>query len=241
VLAAGNNNNCIKSYPAAYDHVVAVAATNQNDKRCSPDDWGQGEGSNYGDWVDIAAPGNLIYTTTPTYDFYFHDVDNASLYYEWARGTSFATPMVAGVAALLLSKDSSLTPDEVTAFLCGNVDPYNSTEYIGTGRLNAQKALLALSSDSKVTINGGLGIQAVITNQGPSDVTGIDWQIHVQGGILGLVNKTVSGTVDLKAGESQTVSLRPFFGLGNIVISVRVGDVGKAVRGIQLAIYSMVK
>jgi hypothetical protein len=53
--------------------------------------------------------------------------------------------MVAGVAALLLSKDPSLTPDEVKAFLCGNVDPYNSTEYIGTGRLNAQKALIALN------------------------------------------------------------------------------------------------
>ena len=149
--------------------------------------------------------------------------------------------MVAGVAALLLSKDPSLTPDEVETLLCGNVDPYNSTEYIGTGRLNAQKALAALSSDIKVNIKGGLGIEAVITNEGTSDITGVDWQIHVEGGILGTINKTVSGTVDIKAGESQTVSTGLFFGLGSIVISAKADIVGKAVRGTQLLFYSRVK
>jgi len=240
--AAGNANSSGKGYPGGFENVVAVAATNQNDGRCTPDDWGPGLGSEYGDWIEIAAPGNLIYTTLPTYHVTMNDWFGMKQNYDYGRyGTSFSTPMVAGVAALLLSKDPSLTPYEVEALICGNVDPYISKEYIGTGRLNAQKALAALSSDIKVDINGGLGIEAVITNDGTSDIVGVDWQIHVEGGILGLVNKTVSGTVNIKAGESQTISTGLFFGFGSIVISARADIVGKAVRGTQLVIYSMVK
>jgi subtilisin family serine protease len=240
--AAGNGNSNGRCWPANYKHVTAVAATNQNDGRCTPEDWGPGLGSEYGDWVDIAAPGNLIYTTMPTYHVTFNDWFGLKQNYDncgW--GTSYATPMVAGAAALLLSKDSSLTPDEVEALLCGNVDPYNSIEYIGTGRLNVQKALAALVSDIKVNIKGGLRVEAVITNEGTSDITGVDWQIHVEGGILGLINKTVNGTVDIKAGESKTVSMELFFGLGGIVISARADIVGKAVKGTQLFIFSMMK
>jgi subtilisin family serine protease len=142
--AAGNQNSPDEHYPAAYANVTAVAATTQNDTRCSPDDWGEGYGSNYGDWVDIAAPGNLIYSTMPTYHVTMNDGGHSQNYTS-ASGTSASCPMVAGVAALLLSKNPLLSPDEVKILLCENVDPYNSTEYIGTGRLNAQKALMALN------------------------------------------------------------------------------------------------
>jgi subtilisin family serine protease len=142
--AAGNQNSGSEHYPAAYENVTAVAATTQDDRRCTPEEWGPGYGSNYGDWVDIAAPGNIIYSTMPSYHVTMND-DGFTQNYSVGSGTSAACPMVAGVAALLLSKDPSLTPDEVKAILCGNVDPYNSTEYIGTGRLNAQKALVALN------------------------------------------------------------------------------------------------
>ena len=144
--STGNYNTSTKYYPAAYDNVTAVAATNENDGRCSPEDWGPGNGSNYGDWVDIAAPGNLIYTTMPSYYVWFNGPPwYFTQNYTFGWGTSASSPIVAGVAALLLSKDPSLTPDEIKTLLCENVDPYNSTEYIGTGRLNAQKALAALN------------------------------------------------------------------------------------------------
>jgi subtilisin family serine protease len=139
--AAGNANNPNEFYPAAYDNVTAVAATDQYDTRVTPNDFPGGWGSNYGDWVEIAAPGNIIFTTMPTYHVYFNDL-GANQNFDWGCGTSFASPMVAGVAALLLSVNSSLSPDEIKSLLCENVDPYNSTEYIGTGRLNAQKALI---------------------------------------------------------------------------------------------------
>jgi thermitase len=142
--AAGNQNSSAKHYPAAYENVTAVAATNQNDSRCSPKDWGEGYGSNYGDWLDIAAPGNLIFSTMPTYHVTMNN-DGYGQNYTAASGTSAATPMVAGVAGLLFAKNPLLSPDEIKAVLCEHVDPYNSTEYIGTGRLNAQKALVALN------------------------------------------------------------------------------------------------
>jgi thermitase len=134
--AAGNDNTDNVSYPCAYDNVTAVGWTNLKDQASSY--------SCYGDWVDIAAPGNLIYSTMPTY----HVTDNdygMPQNYTFHAGTSAATPMVAGVAALLLSKDPSLSPDEVKALLCNNVDPYTGDKYIGTGRINAYKALAALT------------------------------------------------------------------------------------------------
>jgi len=122
---AGNRNTDTKFYPAAYENVTAVGMTNTRNKARS--------NSNYGEWVDIAAPGNLIYTTWPSQEYCF------------VGGTSIACPMVAGVAALLLSKDPSLSPDEVKTRLCNNVDPYSGDKYVGTGRLNAYKALAALT------------------------------------------------------------------------------------------------
>ena len=196
--AAGNDNLRNKLYPAGSEQVIAVAATNQNDQRCTKKDWdpnnywdGQVQGSNCGDWVDIAAPGSLILSTMPTYHVTFNDIinpytgENTSQEYDWFGCTSSATPLVAGVAALLLSKDSKLSPQRISDLLCENVDPYNSTVYIGTGRLNAQKALtsLLLSPTPPIIIGPMTGKVGRLTNYtfNSTDPTGefvsytIDW------------------------------------------------------------------
>jgi hypothetical protein len=150
--------------------------------------------------------------------------------------------MVAGVAALLLSKNPWLTPDQVKAVLCDNVDPYNSTEYIGTGRLNAQKALAAVPlPDIVMDIKGGIGVSVVLKNNDIINYTNTSWQIHVIGGILGMINKTVNGTIDIPAGDSVTVTTGLFLGFGALAITAKVVEEEQTATGTQLFIFSIVK
>jgi len=121
VAAAGNDDLRQKFYPAALDNVIAVGATDQDNDRAYF--------SNYGSWIDVSAPGVGIYST------YFGDT------YNFLQGTSMSTPLVAGLAGLLLSKKSTFTNEEVRNVLRSTTDPVISWEYIGLGRINAHKSL----------------------------------------------------------------------------------------------------
>ncbi|MEQ9325703.1 MAG: S8 family serine peptidase, partial [Rhodospirillales bacterium] len=134
IAAAGNssvNTDSSPHYPSSYDlsNVISVASTDHNDSLS----WF----SNYGRTsVDLAAPGSSIYSTSP---------GNG---YRTLSGTSMATPHVAGVAALLLSMDDTLTPEEIRTLLMDSVDPVSalSTRVASGGRLNAEAALEALGA-----------------------------------------------------------------------------------------------
>jgi len=134
VAAAGNEDINVKIYPAGNPKVIAVAATDNNDSRTFF--------SNYGSWVDVAAPGiNILSLRANGTDMYgdgSHIVDNN---YYIASGTSMACPHVAGVAALVLSKKPYLTPREVRTVLRSSTDVVNSDKHIGTGRINAYEAV----------------------------------------------------------------------------------------------------
>ena len=126
IAAAGNYNSKWKHYPAAYDKVIGVGATDHNDSIAHT-----AFGSNYGSWVDVAAPGEFIQSTM------FNDT-----YACWS-GTSMSTPQVAALAALILSKNPLFNQDEVRTIIRSTTDDVNSSEkYIGTGRINAYQAII---------------------------------------------------------------------------------------------------
>ena len=92
-----------------------------------------------------------------------------------------------------------------------------------------------------IEIKGGLGVSAVIKNTGTDDATGVDWEIAVEGGILGRIDVAVNGSEDIAAGAEVTVSTGLFFGLGGIEIDVDAGDASESAEGTQIIIFTMVK
>ncbi|WP_291857167.1 S8 family serine peptidase, partial [Marinilabilia sp.] len=134
-FAAGNDSDDGNWYPGCYEGAIAVAATNHNDQVS----WY----SNYGEWVDISAPGGET-------DYNYEEgvlstISNGG--YDFYQGTSMACPHVSGVAALILSQAPQyLTNDELATILLSSTDNHyaSNPQYqglLGTGRLNALKAL----------------------------------------------------------------------------------------------------
>ncbi|MEZ0122118.1 MAG: S8 family serine peptidase [Candidatus Reddybacter sp.] len=101
VAAAGNSNNTEKTYPAAYDNVIALDATDRYDDRASFSSFGKS-------WVSLLAPGTNIISTVPNELCVFYaeilglvfDPDSDACL-DWYSGTSMASPHVAGAAALV--------------------------------------------------------------------------------------------------------------------------------------------
>lgn len=141
VVCMMNYNNGGLYYPAAFDNVIAVGSTNPDDSRTAPFFWDETSGSNFGNHIDVVAPGNYIYGLSSTSN------TNYNSYWD---GTSQATPLVAGVASLLLSKNPNLTVDQIKNIIYSSADdlvgnPDEDTTgfdiYMGHGRVNAFKAL----------------------------------------------------------------------------------------------------
>jgi len=129
IAAAGNsgvNNDSIPHYPSNYnlDNIISVAATDHNDQLAGFSNFGATS-------VDLGAPGVNILSTVPGGGY-------ASF-----NGTSMAAPHVAGVAALLLSQDSTLTALDVKDRILSYVDPIEALQgnTVTGGRLNANNAL----------------------------------------------------------------------------------------------------
>jgi subtilisin family serine protease len=138
VAAAGNNGSNAPFYPAYYENALAVAASDPNDRLTNF--------SQYGAWVDIAAPGSDILSTVP-----------GNRYEAWS-GTSMACPHVAGAAALIWSCAPSLTNQQLRLALENNADPVQPYWFggigEGKGRLNLYRALqAALQMENTPTIS----------------------------------------------------------------------------------------
>jgi len=89
-------------------------------------------------------------------------------------------------------------------------------------------------------IVGGIGVSATITNVGEADATDVECTLTVTGGILGLINKEVSETLDIAIGEEVTISTGLILGLGAISITATADNAEETVEGTQIIIFSRV-
>ncbi|WP_338751748.1 S8 family serine peptidase [Bacillus sp. FJAT-52991] len=155
VAAAGNDSTSTPMYPASHSSVISVSATNAKDKIA--------DFSNYGRYINVSAPGEGILSTV---------TDNA---YAYMDGTSMAAPVVSGEAALILSKNPFLTPNQVVKII------YSSTRdlgkkgwdsYYGMGRIDTYQALkmtpepMGNISLSSTQIKAGKNVRAGLSVRG---------------------------------------------------------------------------
>lgn len=124
--AAANYTTSTPYYPAACDNAIAVSATTSSDTLASF--------SNFGNWIDIAAPGASILTT-----------NTGGGYGSWS-GTSFSSPIAAGLGALIWSVRPELTNAQVVTIMTQNADDLGTAGFdtaFGYGRINVIKSLTA--------------------------------------------------------------------------------------------------
>ncbi|MGY5538423.1 S8 family serine peptidase [Vibrio brasiliensis] len=144
-MSAGNSGLQHATYPD-FTSFVGVGATDRNNDRASFSSWG--------DYVDITAPGVEILTTYP---------DNRYVYYS---GTSFSSPLTAGIAALMVAANPNITPDDIenglfstavdigvvgddNVFGHGLVDAAGAVAYaLNAGGMNPPTAEIVLSANS---------------------------------------------------------------------------------------------
>ena len=210
VAAAGNDATSERMYPAAYDEVIAVTATDQTDQPASF--------TNYGDWVELSAPGVSVLSTLPN--------DG----YGTRSGTSMATPYVAGVAALFWSQYPNRTRDEVRSRLASASDDLGDPEFdhfYGYGRVNA-----------KETID--------VTNIAVSDVTlqksvvgqGFTVEVNVSVTNFGLDSETfeVAIWINVTILEARNVTLE---GLSYALLSVAWNTTNYAKGNYAVSVYAL--
>jgi subtilisin family serine protease len=203
VGAAGNNRREETFYPASFANVVSVSATQVDDEFSH---W-----SSYGPKVDLSAPGSSVLTTNCyTCTYAGHDTWG---HHTYISGTSFATPNVAGVVALLRAMYPTATPQQIVDRLLAGVDdlgyPGWDNRY-GRGRVNALSSLAGTPAGGAAAASGdsfepnnllaAAGLVAIGTTVSPS--------IHPAGDVdtfafdaprMGRLEVRVTGVVDTRA------------------------------------------
>ena len=137
VAASGNNGGAV-AYPARYDTVLAVGATTAaGDQRAGF--------SNTGPEVDVVAVGERIIGAVPVGACTgFFDCLDGDTVYAVGNGTSFAAPIVSGLAALVLARNPFLRPDALGGLIKSTADPMPASDrpdWAGSGRINMLRAL----------------------------------------------------------------------------------------------------
>jgi len=195
VAAAGNELTDENFYPAAYNEVMAISATNDQDRAALF--------SNFGEWIELAAPGTDIYSTI---------LDDS---YDYMSGTSMATPFVAGVAALVWSRFPNMNRNQVRGQLRFTSDDLGEEGFdvrFGYGRLNARRAveleqkshdlmIFETSTTSVIPLGEPVQVNATVLNMGTLDEHNLNVQFLVNSSLIKSEKLTF-----LASGELKTLS-----------------------------------
>jgi len=171
VAGAGNNGSTELFYPAAFDNVISVGAFDEDHLRASF--------SNFGNWVDLAAPGNVIMSSYPMASCAGSvAVPGDTGCYNWSSGTSMATPHVAGAAALVWSRAGVTSNSQVVEILLESADPVGVAatrldSWTRHGGLNLHEAMSygAVANQPPVAHAGADRILTDTDNSGAESVT----------------------------------------------------------------------
>lgn len=151
VASMMNKGDGRKYYPASFDGVLAVGATDSDGKRCKRFSWGGG--SCWGKHISVVAPGNKIYGV---------DYENPFNFESYWSGTSQSTAIVSGLASLLLSQDKNRNGSDIKTIIKetaidGIGDPVEDKKgfdiYYGYGRVDFFLALTYNDENTRSKIN----------------------------------------------------------------------------------------
>lgn len=209
VAASGNQGVQQIAYPAAFDSVIAVGATDYNDQRAFF--------SNYGSDLELVAPGLNINSTI------------RNNLYENDSGTSLAVPHVSGVAALIWSQNPSFNNEKVREVLRNTAVDLGSAGrdiYYGYGKVNAYGAVtkgkLLTSRSGTITGSGGYS-QYSVNIPAPSTVNVVmagnenaDFDLYAKWG-----SPPTTSSYDAKSDSSYSLEYFPIKGSGTLYIMVR--------------------
>ena len=194
VTAAGNSGVDESFYPTQYDNAISVASTGSND--------GKSSFSNYGFKVDVCAPGDNIYSTV---------INNN---YTYMSGTSMASPIAAGCAAMIKSRFPSFNHEQVRQQLRVTSDNIYSVagnsvyqNKLGKGRVNLFRAV------SDTTSPGVRASIVSIVDHNDEVFVGND-TMFIQALFKNLLRPTTNLVCNLTASSNQVSILQNTFTIG---------------------------
>jgi subtilisin family serine protease len=208
IAASGNSGPNVPSTPAGCPAVYGVGATTKTKSRAS-------FSSYYNDYVDFVTPGVGILSTVPNNN------------YQYLDGTSMATPVAVGVAALVMSKDPSLSLQQVGQLLCDNAEDLGAagkdTQY-GCGFLDAEKIIAAIDNGSEEEDNIVLNpvSQTIVEGETPKTIVasgGDEYSYSLDAGGTGIEKSR-----NCADGSNSSCPLTAAVSSGKAVLSVVSGN-----------------